>query len=53
MLVTKQAIEELAKQQGETDVVSLITKLQAAAAKVGDWHTMDALCEVKWEFINV
>lgn len=48
--MAKQHIEQLAKEEGKTPL-EIISMLQAAAAKTGDTKTLDALCELKWEFI--
>jgi hypothetical protein len=51
MEITKQAIIEVAKQEKVTEL-ELISLLQASAAKTGDEKTLEALCDLKWEFIG-
>lgn len=49
--VTREAVEILADEKGLT-VLSMLTELQAAAAKLGDETTLDALCAIKNEVIE-
>lgn len=46
----KQNIEALAAAENKNPL-EIISMLQVAAAKIGDTKTLDALCELKWEFI--
>jgi predicted negative regulator of RcsB-dependent stress response len=47
----KQNVETLAKENGETPL-EVITQLQAGAAIVKDEDLLDALCELKWDYIK-
>jgi hypothetical protein len=49
--INVEAVTELAKQEGEPSVINMTTRLQAAAARVGDWSTLDALCLVKEQLL--
>ena len=51
-IINIEAVTELAKQEGATSVIDMTTRLQAAAARVGDWDTLDALCLVKEKLIE-
>ena len=46
----KNNIETLAKEEGKSEL-EIISILQAAAAKMEDNETLEALCEIKWEYI--
>ncbi len=46
----KNTIESMAKDEGKSEL-EVISMLQFAAAKIGDNETLDALCELKWEYI--
>ena len=47
----KANVEALATQENSTEV-EIITKLQAAAAAKGNTTLLDALCELKWSYID-
>jgi len=44
-------VESLARIEGQTEL-QIITRLQEAAAITGNDDLLDALCELKWEYIN-
>ena len=46
----KRNVEELAKQEGKTQI-EIITTLQVAAAATDNAELLDALCDLKWEYI--
>ena len=47
----KAKIKTLAKEEGMTEL-EVITMLQTGAAKVGDEELLEALCELKWDYIG-
>ncbi len=47
----KKNIETLAKDKGQSPV-EVISQLQSGAALVGDEALLDALCDLKWEYIE-
>jgi len=47
----KTNVETLAKQEGKSPL-EIITMLQAGAAKTEDEALLDALCELKWDYIG-
>lgn len=48
----KANIETLAAEEGITPIEA-ITMLQAAAAAINDEAMLDALCEIKWDYITI
>jgi predicted negative regulator of RcsB-dependent stress response len=50
MTELKTNIETLAKEAGKTEL-EIISMLQAAAAEIEDNETLEALCEIKWDYI--
>lgn len=46
----KTNIEQLAAEEGKTPL-EIISLLQAAAAAIGDDEQLEALCELKWDYI--
>lgn len=50
MNTAKQNVEALAAAEGRTPL-EIITMLQVGAAKIGDEAALDALSELKWEYI--
>ena len=47
----KQNIETLAAQEGKT-ALEIITELQAGSTAANDTALLDALCEIKWDYIT-
>ena len=47
----KQNIEKLATEENKTEV-EIISELQAGAAKMGQEEVLEALCELKWDYIG-
>ena len=47
----KANVEKLAEEEGKS-ILEIISELQAGAAKMGNDEVLDALCELKWEYIN-
>ena len=52
MNVTREAVEILAKEQGKS-VLAMLTELQAAAVKLNDEDTLEALCNIKGEVLGL
>jgi len=50
--VTREAVETLANEQGKS-VLTMLTELQGAAAKLGDEETLEALCEIKGQALGL
>lgn len=46
----KNNVEELARQTGQS-AIDVISQLQTGASFSGDDAMLDALCELKWEYI--
>lgn len=46
----KQNVIDLAAEQNSSPL-AIISQLQVGAAAIGDDATLDALCDLKWEFI--
>ena len=46
----KTNVETLAEEEGKTPL-EIITLLQAAAAAIGDDEQLEALCDLKWDYI--
>ena len=47
----KTNVETIAKEQGKSPV-EIISQLQTGAAAIEDEAMLEALCELKWEYIN-
>jgi hypothetical protein len=52
MIDLKANIETIAAEESITPIEA-ITLLQAAAAAVNDESMLDALCEIKWDYITI
>lgn len=52
MTELKKNIETVAKEENMT-ALEVISLMQAGAAKIGDEKTLEALCELKWEYIEL
>ena len=48
----KANIEKLAEEENKTPL-EIITQLQPAAAATGNDELLDALCELKWDYIKI
>ena len=45
------AVDQMAKEEGKTPL-EVITLLQAGAAKTNNTDLLEALCELKWNYIE-
>ena len=52
METLKANIETLAAEQNKTPL-EIITALQAGAVKLNNNELLDALCEIKWDYISL
>lgn len=52
METLKANIEALAAEQNKTPL-EIITALQAGAVKLNNNELLDALCEIKWDYISL
>jgi predicted negative regulator of RcsB-dependent stress response len=48
----KSNVEQLAKEEGKTEI-EIISSLQAACAVTKNDELLDALCELKWDYIKI